>query len=194
MASDVGNLAWKNNTGQIGVFLSSHTASTVLQHGPYTLTLVNVENDDGDSFASFVSTLEVMIDYSMNGTKLTCAIFQHQRSLYIYLKCKVLLYNYPLINSLLIILYTAHPPIPSGLELSNNFQQYNFSIIATWDRVNNELTEEYTIQYMNSTLTITNTSTIVLEGFYNVPLEFHIWAVNCVGSSSVITKAVTICK
>ena len=58
----------------------------MIEEGPYTLTLVAVDNDDGDSLADLTSTLEVMVDDITNGTNISCAIFRNQKHLIIYIK------------------------------------------------------------------------------------------------------------
>ena len=46
----------------------------MIEDGPYTLTLVTVDDDDdGDSLANMTSTLEVMVDDIPNGTNISCA-------------------------------------------------------------------------------------------------------------------------
>ena len=83
-ASEVGSLAWRNQGGLIQGFLPSDSESSVIQHGPYTLTLVTVDNDDGDTFANFTSTLEVTVDDIPNGTNISCIIFRNSKHLIIY--------------------------------------------------------------------------------------------------------------
>ena len=56
----------------------------VIEEGPYTLTLVSVDNDDGDSFADLTSTLEVMVDDIANRTNISCVIPGNQTHLVIY--------------------------------------------------------------------------------------------------------------
>ena len=46
----------------------------VIERGPYTLTLVAVDNVNG-SFADFTSTLEVMVDDIEDGTTIACDSF-----------------------------------------------------------------------------------------------------------------------
>ena len=84
-ASGVAALGWRDQNGQIGGFLASDPQSSVIEEGPYTLTLVALDNDDGDSFADFTSTLEVMVDDITNGTNMSCAIFRNQKHLVIYI-------------------------------------------------------------------------------------------------------------
>ena len=57
----------------------------MIEDGPYTLTLVTVDDDDdGDSLANMTSTLEVMVDDIPNGTNISCAIFRNLKDLIIY--------------------------------------------------------------------------------------------------------------
>ena len=46
----------------------------VVEEGPYTLTLVAVDNINGN-YADFTSTVEVMVDDIENNTNITCQIF-----------------------------------------------------------------------------------------------------------------------
>ena len=84
-ASGVGSLGWNDQNRQIHGFVASDPESSVIEEGPYTLTLVTVDNDDGDSLADFTSTLEVMVDDITNGTNISCAIFRNQKHLVIYI-------------------------------------------------------------------------------------------------------------
>ena len=84
-ASGVASLGWRDQNGAIGGFGASDPESSVIEEGPYTLTLVAVDNDDGDSLANFTSTLEVMVDDITNGNNISCAIFRNQKHLVIYI-------------------------------------------------------------------------------------------------------------
>ena len=84
-ASEVASLGWRDQNGAIGGFGASDSESSVIEEGPYTLTLVAVDNDDGDSLADLTSTLEVMVDDITNGTNISCAIFRNQKHLVIYI-------------------------------------------------------------------------------------------------------------
>ena len=55
------------------------------QEGPYTLTLVSVENLSMSGLADLVSTLEVMVDDIDNGTDIECAVFMRMDSRHIYI-------------------------------------------------------------------------------------------------------------
>ena len=52
----------------------------VVERGPYTLTLVAVDNVSG-SFADFTSTLEVMVDDIEDGTTIACDVFDDEDQL-----------------------------------------------------------------------------------------------------------------
>ena len=84
-ASQVGSQIWRYQNVQIGAFRYNDAESRVIEDGPYTLTLVTVDDDDdGDSLANFTSTLEVMVDDIPNGTNISCAIFRNLKDLIIY--------------------------------------------------------------------------------------------------------------
>ena len=73
------------------------------------------------------------------------------------------------------------------MVVSDDFQTYNFSITISWEAPEYGLVDEYRIETNTTTQTIsTNTTSVVLEGEYNIPLEINISAVNCVGSSAVV--------
>ena len=79
------------------------------------------------------------------------------------------------------------------MVMSNNFQPENFSIIISWETVEYVLVDEYRIEINTTTQSInTNTTSVVLEGKYNIPLEINISAINCVGSSAVVTEEVNV--
>ena len=78
-------MGWNDQNRQIHGFVASDPESSVIEEGPYTLTLVAVDNDDGDSLADFTSTLDVMVDDITNGTNISCAIFRNQKHLVIYI-------------------------------------------------------------------------------------------------------------
>ena len=78
-------MLWRDQNGQIDVCTATGPQCSVIEEGPYTLTLVAVDNDDGDSLADFTSTLEVMVDDITNGTNISCAIFRNQKRLVIYI-------------------------------------------------------------------------------------------------------------
>ena len=79
------------------------------------------------------------------------------------------------------------------MVVTNNFQPENFSIIISWETVEYVLVDEYRIEINTTTQSInTNTTSVVLEGKYNIPLEINISAINCVGSSAVVTEEVNV--
>ena len=79
------------------------------------------------------------------------------------------------------------------MVVTNNFQPENFSIIISWEIVEYVLVDEYRIEINTTTQSInTNTTSVVLEGKYNIPLEINISAINCVGSSAVVTEEVNV--
>ena len=92
------------------------------------------------------------------------------------------------------LLYIDHRNPPSNvMVLTNNFQPENFSIIISWETVEYVLVDEYRIEINTTTQSInTNTTSVVLEGKYNIPLEINISAINCVGSSAVVTEEVNV--
>ena len=70
-ASQVGSQLWRYQNVQIGAFHSGDDESSVIENSPYTLTLVTLNDDDGDSLANVTSTLEVMVDDIPNGTNIS---------------------------------------------------------------------------------------------------------------------------
>ena len=82
-ASQVTTQGWRDQNGLIHGFSSTDDVPTVVQHAPYTLTLVAVDDNDGDDLADFTSTLEVMVDNIANGTNISCSIFQNQERIVI---------------------------------------------------------------------------------------------------------------
>ena len=82
-ATQVGSMAWRDRHTEIYLFFSDEDP-TVVQNGPYTLTLLAADNVTGD----IVSTLEVMVDDVDSGTDITCGVFQNQDHLLIYIESK----------------------------------------------------------------------------------------------------------
>ena len=79
------------------------------------------------------------------------------------------------------------------MALANDYQRYNFSIIIFWEAPEYGLVDEYRIEVNTTTQTIsTNTTSVVLEGGYNIPLEIKISATNCAGSSAEVTEEINI--
>ena len=72
-ATQVATLTWRDQNGQITVFIPTDIATEALRvqkEHPYTLTLVTVDNPVG-FVADFTSTLEVMVDDIDKGTNIT---------------------------------------------------------------------------------------------------------------------------
>ena len=102
------------------------------------------------------------------------------------------------------ITFPEPPSIRTGIMLeTRNFTTGNFSIIISWDEEeeSGEVVDEYRI-LTNTTdhFISTNTTTVVLEGEYNIPLLITLSAINCAGSSAEVTEqlivgmCVTICS
>ena len=79
-ATQVGSMTWRDRHTEI----YTDKDPTVVQNGPYTLTLLAADNVTGD----ILSTLEVMVDDIDSGTDITCAVFQNQDHLLIYIESK----------------------------------------------------------------------------------------------------------
>ena len=77
-------MTWRDQNGQIDGFVTNDNESSVIEKGPYTLTLVSIEKYDGEFFANFTSTLEVMVDNITNRTNISCALFMNRKHLVIY--------------------------------------------------------------------------------------------------------------
>ena len=77
-------MGWRDQNGEIKLFHARDPESSVIEEGPYKLT-VTVDNDDDDFDADFNSTLEVMVDDITNGTNISCVIFRNQKHLIIYI-------------------------------------------------------------------------------------------------------------
>ena len=81
-------MTWRNQNERIHAFNPKSNQSSVVQVGPYTLTLVAVDNVMG-ALADFISTLEVKVDDINNGTNITCAVFQNERHVLIFTASKL---------------------------------------------------------------------------------------------------------
>ena len=78
---------------------------------------------------------------------------------------------------------------------TDDYQPDNFSIIISWESGEDEVVDEYRILTNTTTQSITtNTTTVVLEGKYNIPLEIRFSAINCVGTSAEVTEEVFVGK
>ena len=82
-----------------------------------------------------------------------------------------------------------HSPPSNVIVMTNEFQPENFFVIISWETVG--YVDEYKID-INTTTQYINTTSEVLEGKYNIPLEINISAINCVGSSRVVSKDVNV--
>ena len=91
--------------------------------------------------------------------------------------------------------YYVGPPSPPSnvMAPATDYQPNNFSIIISWEAPEYGLVDEYRIETNTTTQTIsTNTTKVVLEGEYNIPLEINISATNCAGSSAEVTEEICI--
>ena len=101
--------------------------------------------------------------------------------------------------------FTGPPSPPANVMVEvGDYHPHNFSIIISWDEEEEE-SEEVVDEYRILTNTTdhfisTNTTTVVLEGEYNIPLLITLSAINCAGSSAEVTEqlivgmCVTICS
>ena len=72
---------------------------------------------------------------------------------------------------------------------TDDYEPNNFSIIISWESGEDEVVDEYRILTNTTTQSITtNTTTVVLEGKYNIPLEIRVSAINCAGTSAEVTE------
>ena len=61
----------------------------------------------------------------------------------------------------------------------------NYSFGISWEIREDEIVDEYRILTNNTNqFTTTNTTSVVLEGEYNIPMEIRVWAINCAGPST----------
>ena len=86
------------------------------------------------------------------------------------------------------------PSPPSSVTvMADDFHIENFSIIISWEAPEYGLVDEYRIEINITTQTISTTTTsVVLEGEYNIPLEINISVINCAGSSAEVTEEIYI--
>ena len=78
---------------------------------------------------------------------------------------------------------------------TDDYQPDNFSIIISWESGEDEVVDEYRILTNTTTQSITtNTTTVVLEGKYNIPLEIRVSTINCAGTSAEVTEEVFVGK
>ena len=92
-------------------------------------------------------------------------------------------------------LFVGAPSPPSNVMVKTDFQPDNFSITISWESGEDEVVDEYRILTNTTTQSITtNTTTVVLEGKYNIPLEIRVSAINCAGTSAEVTEEVFVGK
>ena len=78
---------------------------------------------------------------------------------------------------------------------TDDYQPDIFSIIISWESGEDEVVDEYRILTNTTAQSITtNTTTVVLEGKYNIPLEIRVSAINCAGTSTEVTEEVFVGK
>ena len=78
---------------------------------------------------------------------------------------------------------------------TDDYQPDNFSIIISWESGEDEVVVEYRILTNTTTQSITtNTTTVVLEGKYNIPLEIRVSVINCAGTSAEVTEEIFVGK
>ena len=149
----------------------------VIQRPPYTLTLVAVYNVSG-TIADFTSTLEVMVDYIEDGTTISCDLFNNRDQLTISKTSKAFEMCYKVANVTVV---------------EGDYETDKFSITISWEE-SGGVVDEYRIQTNTTTQSniSTTTTTVVLEGEYNVPLEIRVSAINCAGSSAEVTEQVIV--
>ena len=90
---------------------------------------------------------------------------------------------------------SAGPPSPpsNAMVVEGDYETGNFSITIYWEE-SGGVVDEYRIQTNTTTQSTisTATTTVVLEGEYNVPLEIRVSAINCAGSSAEVTEQVIV--
>ena len=92
---------------------------------------------------------------------------------------------------------TGPPSPPANMMVEvGDYHTHNFSIIISWDEEeeeSGEVVDEYRI-LINTTdhFISTNTTTVVLEGEYNIPLLITLSAIKCAGSSADVTEQVIV--
>ena len=91
-------------------------------------------------------------------------------------------------------MYTAPPSAPTNVMVMNVSHVESFSIILSWDPpLDDVLVDSYRILTNTTTHPLSTTNyTVVLEGKYNIPQQITLSAINCAGSSEVVTKEVLV--
>ena len=79
------------------------------------------------------------------------------------------------------------------MAVEGDYGTDRFSITISWEE-SGGVVDEYRIQTNTTTQSniSTTTTTVVLEGEYNVPLEIRVSAINCAGSSAEVTEQVIV--
>ena len=79
------------------------------------------------------------------------------------------------------------------MVVEGDYETDNFSITISWEE-SGGVVDEYRIQTNTTTQSniSTITTTVVLEGEYNVPLEIRVSGINCAGSSAEVTEQVIV--
>ena len=80
------------------------------------------------------------------------------------------------------------------MVVEGDYETDTFSITISWEEESGGVVDEYRIQTNTTTQPniSTATTTVVLEGEYNVPLEIRVSAINCAGSSAEVTEQVIV--
>ena len=84
-------------------------------------------------------------------------------------------------------------PPPNVMVAVDDYETDNFSITISWEE-SGGVVDEYRIQTNTTTQSniSTTTTTVVLEGEYNVPMEIRVSAINGAGSSAEVTEQVIV--
>ena len=127
-----------------------------------------------------------------NGTDITCATFRNTSQLLIYKPGKEKIHIH--LHYYCYAFHLGLLSLPSNvMVVADDFKPYNLSIIISWEAPEYGLVDEYRIEINTTTQTISTTTTsVVLEGEYNIPLEINISAMNCAGSSAEVTEEINI--
>ena len=73
------------------------------------------------------------------------------------------------------------------MAVEGDYETDEFSITISWEESGGIQTNTTTQSNISTT-----TTTVVLEGEYNVPLEIRVSAINCAGSSAEVTEQVIV--
>ena len=182
-------MTWRDNI-EIHTFFADdyeNENTRIVQRGPYTLSL-SVANVSGLT-ANFNSTLEVNADISTRHN-ITCQLFMGQKHLIINKKGR---YKNSCYYNSYLTLERASPP--NKVMLNFEYLHLNIYISVSWERGENEVVDKYRIVTNTTNQNITtHTTSVVLEGEYNIPMEIRVWAINCAGPSTQVTEEVIVGK